>query len=26
MPLILDESAIGTLCVMDTTPRQWTDE
>ncbi len=26
VPLILDESAIGTLCVMDITPRQWTDE
>ncbi len=26
VPLILDQSAIGTLCVMDFTPRQWTDE
>ncbi len=26
VPLILDNSAIGTLCVMDVTPRQWTDE
>ena len=25
VPLILDDSAIGTLCVMDTTPREWTD-
>ncbi len=26
VPLILDESAIGTLCVMDVTPREWTAE
>ncbi len=26
VPLILDDSAIGTLCVMDVTPRKWTDE
>ncbi len=26
VPLILDESAIGTLCVMDVSPREWTDE
>lgn len=26
VPLILDESAIGTLCVMDVRPRDWTDD
>ena len=26
VPLILDESAIGTLCVMDVTPREWSEQ